>query len=535
MIEPVNDILQKINSLGYKILQSSKLKKDSKKPVEPSFVYKENLNLFGKISLEEFESFIKIQAKNIYQENIINPSSITNLLSKCGFIYNKFRWFVTSDRTKIYYEKTREDAEEYNILTTDRDSFKFFNVLSNDDLLALTEFVIQYNSEDSNKENPVNEEKVVKLIMEDLRKNPAFRLEKEPVTLSNSPFEPCFKYFDMIGLKKWGDDYCKEQGQRPQTPAWDQFFLRVRDQNMVPLIKAFLCGIFVAKNRAKQCLYIWGAGNDGKSQITAALTECLGERVTFIFDQYMRSNNFSSYDAFGKRLAIGEELSAPNIIKNKIFHAITGQSLVRIEPKGEQAFHARLYACAVVTSNEKPLLEDVKNQTTRLLYVEVDSASDEEINASGVNWGQALQTEIQAMIYDGIKFYKHFNPDGGSYRMPQEYEAVLSDLHDDETIHIQEFVEKCFIEKSDGMLIDRLGDAFREYVTTNYFSNQTLPKEYLNNQISRKIFEKLKIRFPEIKKERKKIQGEVFRLLIGLDISKKFQGLNSIMVMKEKP
>lgn len=528
----VNIILKKIEELGYKILQSGQLKKDRGKSIDPSQIYKENISSFSNITLEEFVNIIKGKSRDIKSENILNPSGLSKLLQDCSFIYRKFRWFVTIDFTKVYYIKMREDAEEYATITTDKDSIKFFNVFNDDEMIRLNAILHEYNIK--NPDDHVSAEKVIKMIMEDVRWNPAFRLEKEPVPLSNSQYESCFKFFDLAEIKEAGDKYFEKYGTRPPTPAWDAFFGRIRDQSMVEIIKAFFCGIFYAKNRAKQCLYIWGGGNDGKSQVTAALAEALGPRITFVLDQYMRSNQFSTYDAYGKRLCIGEELSAPNVIKNKPFHALTGNSLTRIEPKNEASFYARLFVCALITSNDKPFIEDVTNQTARLIYVEINKASEDDINAAGLNWAQQLKDETSKMIYDGLRYFEKYNPDGSSYRLPEQYkQETLSQLHDDETIHIDEFISVVFEESEEGKLVNKLGDAFREYVTINYFKDTPLPKTYHDNQIQRKIFEKLKDRYPKIYLRLEQNSGVRQRYIFGLNISKRHRGLESILGPKD--
>lgn len=526
MTTNVNETLNKIQKLGYKILPSGKLKKSGAKAIDTAKFYSDNHDSFPEISPRQFEDIVKAKASSTASDT--RPHTIPALLDACQFIAQKFRWFVTKERTKLYYEKTREDAEEYLLLTTDKDSPKFFNSLTNDELTALFQLVSEYNMTEVAKDNLLTMEKVVKLLLEDLRQNPNFRLDSELVTLSNSPSVPCNRYFDMASIRDRGDAYVKQHGVRPPTPAWDAFFARIRNQKMVPVVKAFLCGIFVAKNRAKQCLYIWGAGNDGKSQITEALTQLMGEEITFIMDQHMRSNQFSSYDAYGKRLCIGEELSAPNVIKNKTFHAITGQSRVRIEPKGEQAFSARLYASAVITSNEKPNLEKVINQTTRLLYIEVDSVDVTEMHTNGNNWKEHLNAEIESMVYDGIKYYKQYNPNGSAYIMPEDYEEVLDQLYDEETIRVQEFIDRVFVSDIENCIKNKIHDGFLSYLEKEYYQNQSIPPEYRNNSIVKRIQENLRSKFPHMTFKRKSSEGSMVRVISGIGISKSYSGLDDI-------
>jgi hypothetical protein len=522
----INEIIQKLENLGYKIQKNGKLKKNGGRQLDAEKVYKDNFDVLKIYLLDDFVNAI-MYASEIKSESTMPP--IHAILSQCEFLYKKFRWLVTKDFTKIYYLKTRDDAEEYRIITTDRESLKFFNTLTDEELIKTTQIIFEYNSNEANKDNYLSEEKLLKMLMEDLRKTPAYRLQAEPVTLSNKRDEPCFKFFDIQGILEKGDKYKEKHGYNPKTPSWDQFFSRIRDSEMINVVKAFITGIFIAENRAKQCLYIWGAGDDGKSQITHALSEAMSDDVTFVLDQYLRSNQFSSYDAYGKRLCIGEEMSAPNIIKNKTLHAITGQSLSRVEPKGEQSFKARLYSCAIITSNEKPNIEDVKNQTTRILYVEVDSAKEEDINDSGIDWGKNLVKELPALIYNGMEHYKFYNKNGSSYKMPKSYSKTLETLYDEETIFVEEFIETYFVEDSQNSIRDRLGHAFVEFLTLKYFKDKNIPNDYKNSQISKKIKEKLHKKFPSIKSERTRYEGIQVRVIHGLKLKTKTGPISDIL------
>lgn len=516
----VNKIFNYLQSKNCSVQANGSIKKvNSRKPMPALDFYKDNMADLLEFTPQVFMEAIK-QLTVQKSEEVKSFGSLGELMANCGFIYEKFRWFVTREKTKIYYLKTNPNAEEYFYLTTDRESPKFFNSLNLFDLDKVNQLVTQFNA--LNPEDTIDCEKLVKAIISDIRQNPAYCLPKEPVTLSNDPTEPCFKFFDIEGLERWGDEYMQQYGTRPPTPAWDCFFARIREQMMVPLTKAYLAGLFVAKNTAKQALYIFGNGNDGKSQITECLAKKMGEDITFMLPQNMKANQFTLFAAYGKRMFLGEELQSPNVIKNGMLHAILGGSRVWLEPKNEAPFFGKVYCCGVITSNYSPLIDDVKNQISRLIYIEMNPPTDEEINQSGKEWAIALQHEFEGIIYEGLKYFKNLNPSGASYRMPEDYRDILLDLFDEKSRHMSSFIEEVFVEDPEGEIrTGNLIDAFISFVKTKYFdpNDLSVPTEYRDSRISKEVFEKLLIRFPKIKKDRKRLGLTQFRIIRGLSIS----------------
>lgn len=520
----VNNIRKIINSIDFEVLKNGKLKqKGKKKQLDAKTFYADHTDLLSTITLIQFENTIKLIAEEV-KSVTADMTTLEGLLAQCDFIYCKFRWFVTKEKTKIYYLKTRWDAEEYQPLTTDRDSIKFFNSVTGNELADLNKLVKDYNliNKGNAEKEPIDEEKVVKYILADIRKNPEYELLSEPVPLTNDPLEPAFKFFDLKNIIRKGNEFIETHSKNPTTPAWDEFLDRIRNQAMREVVHAYITGIFIAKNRAKQCLYVWGNGNDGKSQITEAVADMMGEGVTFVLDQHMRSNQFSSYDAYGKRLFIGEELSAPNVIKNKIFHAITGGSRMRMEAKGEQAFHSRVYACGIITSNEKPLLDDVINQKTRLIYIEVDNASEEKINKSGLKWAEALKKEMEKFIFKGLALLDKYNPTGSSYMLPESHSEDITGRFDLKTQHMEEFIEECFEYDSNSIIRSKIAEGFLTYVNLCYFEKlkMPIPNEYRDAKTAHEIIEKLKSKYPKIILKRKEINGSHIHIIIGLKINK---------------
>lgn len=530
MNEQVNFIAEYISSKGFEIQKNGSLKKQGgRKTLDPKIFYKEFLHELQEFTLSQFEQTVKYLS-SVKQEKLDGLNSLSDLMAACQFIYEKFRWHVTEEKTKCYYLKNRIDAEEYYFLTTDKDSQKFYNCLDDNEMYRLSQLIQQYNI--LHPDETTEPEKLVSHIVRDIRTNPAYRLLKEPITLSNDPNQPCFKFFDIAHIESKGDQYFNKHGERPPTPAWDSFFNRIRKPCMVPVVKAYLAGLFVSENTTKQALYIFGNGNDGKSQITDCLAVKMGENVTFMLPQNMKANQFTMMDAYGKRMFLGEELQSPNVIKHGMLHAILGGSRVRLEPKNEPAFKGKVYACGVITSNYAAQIDDVENQRSRLLYIEMFPTSAEEINAHGKEWARNLKKEFSAMIYEGYKYYKEYNPSGSSFKMPSDYREIIEDLFDEKARHINDFIEDCFEEDANGFVPAKLGEAFIQYVKSQYLDKNELSihPEYRSNQIVKEIFEKLLAKFPKISKHRKIINNKRILGISGLSITKTISHIHNFFL-----
>lgn len=499
--------------------------KKGKKFLSARDVYAEfATELINIIELSPFENIINHLTKRKQAESPIDPTLYSDLVAKCDFVLKKFRWFVTSDFVKFFYFKTSENAEQYKYVTSDVFSDMFYNCLNADDCLMLQNLILQYNLENPDK-IIASSRKFMSYIIAKLDETQECRLDALPKIMSNNPLEPCCKFFDIKRLEESGDKYKKEHGVNPPTPCWDQFFARVRMQEMVPVIKAFLTGIFMDNNKTKQVLYIFGNGNDGKTQITESLAVAMGDDVTFVLAQNMKSNQFSSFDAFGKRLFLGEELQSPNALKTGLLHAITGGSRVKMEQKGKQAFQVKSHAIGVITSNYAPNISDVTNQKSRLIYVEVDPPPAELINKEGSNWAKGLQEEFNRMIYSGLQYYRELNPAGSSFKLPPSHDEFLETQFDEKSIYLQNFIEEVFEYNESSSIRCRLRDGFIKYVeektTEENLTHFSITNEYRDNTVSKEIFEKLLKKFPNICHSSKNLEEKRIRIIKGLSIKSK--------------
>jgi len=540
MQDLVNRILSIIKRQGFEIQSDANLKKpNSKKSVTAKDFFKDNFDEL-ECSAQQFIDIINHYAKQVApkEDSPANDQAyerLKELLSKCRFYYDKFKWHITEEeQSKLYYFRAHKDSQEFKFLTNDPNDNVFFNCfdIKGGELRHFISLVNEYNQglESADK---LSWKKIIKIMVDEVEQDDSFWMEEHPVTFTNNPLKPTFKFFDLAGLEERGDAYYQQYKTRPPTPAWDCFFARIRDQSMVPVVKAFIAGLFIDYNKTKQVLYIYGNGNDGKSQITEALQTFMGKRVTYNLPPNMVANQFTLYGAYGKRMFIGEEMQSPNIIKNGLLHAVTGGGIHRIEKKGDDAFSAKIYGCGLVTSNYCPNIADVKNQIARLMYIEMNTAREEDINTSGLPWSDAIKStsEIEGVIYEGLKYFRKLNPTGAAFKMPETYMQTLEELFDEKSNHINEFIRDVFEYDEKSFIKDNLTKAFTQFCEYSYFTedDRDVPRDYYDNKISKDIFEKLYLKYPNICKDRKNVNGTRHRVIKGLKIKESNGSLLEIL------
>jgi hypothetical protein len=520
MDEQVNKLLGKITQLGYEITKEGQLKnKGTKKTISTESFFTKN-----SINLETTFPYLVETIKSYVEEKEENPEAIIDVFKSCHFVIDRFRWFITKDEICLYYVKRNMEKEEYKYLTNDELSKKFYNCIPIEEKEHLKKVIKEYNKEENPKKRPIQSaKKLIQQFISEIDETRKFRLQEQPIPLTNNPSVAATKFIDIWGIEAWGDECIHTGNLGPlATPAFDRFCERIREQALVPYFKAYIAGLGIDYNVTKQALYIYGNGDDGKSKVIDAIRSFFGEEILFNLPQSMKGNQFTMLDAYGKRIFIGDELQSPNVIKNGMLHAILGGSTVRLEPKKEASFFAKIYACGVITSNHSPLIDNVKNQISRILLIEMNPPSEDEINYQGASWAQALITEFKAFIYKGFKLFKELNPSGAGFRMPPCYADAISDLFDDKAERIKEYIDNVFYFDQGSTIRRRLGVNFREYVKVNYEANLKggdIPNNYFDKKIDKEIFERLLIKFPDIKKSETTRNGKNIKIFKGLAIS----------------
>lgn len=505
-------------------VKNYQIKEGRKEPIRPEIFYGNYIGeLMPYIHVNDFVNYINYitnDSKNII--DIEDSDQYAEVILKCTCVLNKFKWLRSDEFDIIFYRKTHESAEEYRYLTTDITSNKFYTCLNQNERTELTMHISEFNEGKEGAAKIKDPIKFVSTIIRHMYMSFDYALSKEPITLSNDPNEPCFKFYDIEDLKKRGKLYQdKNKNELPNISAWEEFFERIEDRNMIPVVKAFFAGIFLQKNTSRQVLYMYGEGNDGKTEIINALLHELGAHVSFSLPQNMKFNHFTLYSAYGKRFFTGDEMKAENVFKTSVLHAMTGGSTVLVEKKNETPFSTKLFCVGIIASNLTPQLSNEENQLSRILMIRLKKASKEKRLKSGAQWKDDLKRQVRNLIYHGLQEFDAINPTGTMYDVPESQNEHLETLFDNKTKDIESFVSTMFQFDPESYVRSNLNRAFRAYCASEIFKDESVPPEYLDTKVTIDIFRALQHLAPDFKFAEKQItmeDGKRRRVVYGLSI-----------------
>jgi hypothetical protein len=174
-------------------------------------------------------------------------------------------------------------------------------------------------------------------------------------------------------------------------------------------------------------------GGTGKSSMTGALIDFLGEQHVAAIGKDSLTNQFGFSSIYGKRLIVYGDCKNARILRTEKVHSILGGDTVSIERKNLQPFAGRVYGKLLIGSNIAPEINhEHYNEVSRLIYIPLgdddDSTKkqycllddngnlvrDEEgkyINIGG-NLRQLLLQEMEAFLFKCRTDYESLCPNG---------------------------------------------------------------------------------------------------------------------------
>ena len=291
-------------------------------------------------------------------------------------------------------------------------------------------------------------------------------------TISNDPAESCYLYIPLTG----------EDG------PWDEWDLWMRESFAEPTAKdafmGWLGALLDAKNTGKQCLWLHGRGNDGKSKIADCLRAFFGNSYAGLNNHSMK-NQFGAAKLENKRLVILSDSKNQKLLQSEWAHLLTGGDATDIERKGKNSYTAKLGGKLAVFANYPPEIKtDEANQRSRLLYIRIKKRTDSEALAKGLavlnddgeacfvgssDWPERMSAQLPAFLNECCKVYKRVAPTGSdiitSKAMRLEMESMCADPIADNIASmcdaVFEFEKDALMRRSDALVAMRMVQ--REY------------------------------------------------------------------------
>ena len=169
------------------------------------------------------------------------------------------------------------------------------------------------------------------------------------------------------------------------TPLFDAFLARTTNSEA---LKIFIGSLFVDEADRQQYVWLYGQGLNGKGTLLRFLDKCLGPAY-FSTEPPTRDDKFWNYSLLGKRLVAFPDINNSRFPASQKFKMLSGDDKVPIEPKGKQAYNAKLSCKFIFASNERPDISSQKSDMRRAIFCEIGEISKVEIGYETKLWAEA--------------------------------------------------------------------------------------------------------------------------------------------------
>lgn len=241
--------------------------------------------------------------------------------------------------------------------------------------------------------------------------------------ISNNPTEPTYLYIPVNGKRGDWSEWNTWMNEGFAEPTGKRAFM------------GWIGALLDAKNGGKQCLWLHGRGNDGKSVIANILSEYFGQAAVTLSGKSL-TNQFGGAKLENKRLVIFADGKNQKLLQSELMHNLTGGDSIDVERKGKNSYSTRTAGKLLVCANYSPEINtDEINQVVRLIYIRMRKKSDEELIKKGLSvrgadghisfvgsaeWPERLRAQLHAFLTECSIVYREVCPTGANILVSKE-------------------------------------------------------------------------------------------------------------------
>ena len=275
-----------------------------------------------------------------------------------------------------------------------------------------------------------------------------------PANISNSPDVDCLHYIDLDEIRSHKGGPC---------PTWEKYLLRyTKDEARV--FKAWIFGIFDARNAGRQMLYLYDLGQSGKSAVIKAISSVLGSGLVAAAQKDTFKNQFGVAKVWDKRLITIGDNKNDFLIVSQFMHSVLGGDMMEVEHKGRDSFSATLKCKVLAAGNTPPSVDlSADNETSRIIILK-PCLTEEQMEAEGIlkrdengevvrlpsgrpqnigdpNFCTNLCNEFKAFLASCEDTYKELCPSGENISLPKSVWDNLIEAQADTESMYEEVIE----------------------------------------------------------------------------------------------
>jgi hypothetical protein len=253
-----------------------------------------------------------------------------------GYLDKEFVLYTTQGSSMMLAE-----LGDYNVIK---------NVYLEDLKKSLTKFCVHYKQYLNFSPEDIRKTMTLFLDKTDVIRNPLlFRFRYEIAhALHVIPFD-----VDLSGATTFDTE--------KYAPHWHDILMRCSNPEM---FCAFLGSLFDRDSDLQHYLWMYGAGQNSKSTILNVLHWAFGP--TYCSSMVLNDDKFWTYDILNKRIVAFADCKE-GFIESHTFKSLTGGDLIRIEPKGKQAYNIKPTCKLIFASNARPEISNTIADKRRII------------------------------------------------------------------------------------------------------------------------------------------------------------------------
>lgn len=280
------------------------------------------------------------------------------------------------------------------------------------------------------------------------------------------------------------------EGKNPACPVFDGYLkdLSNGDNEIIRFLWQYI-GVTISNIPGyitKKALFLYGAGNTGKSQFLELLSRLVGKNNFASIELRRLEEKFGTFCILHKRLVGSPDMSFAKIVEMKIFKNLTGGDDIDFEQKGKDPITDKYKGMLLFCCNDLPRFGGDKgdNVYERMIIIPCNNIIPLEKRDNGLI--DKMYAEREAIVNKAVQFLKEFIANDFKFDIPSvcENETRKYKLDND---NVMQFLDECTILRQaqyksyqDNCTAFNMYTAYKRWIIENGEQYQAPKSEFIN-------------------------------------------------------
>lgn len=281
------------------------------------------------------------------------------------------------------------------------------------------------------------------------------------------------------------------EGKIPACPVFDSYLntLANGDEEIIRFLWQYI-GVTISNIPGyitKKALFLYGAGNTGKSQFLELLSRLVGKSNFTSTELKKLEEKFGTFCILHKRLVGSPDMSFAKIVEMKIFKNLTGGDDIDFEQKGKDPITNKYNGMLLFCCNDLPKFGGDKgdNVYERMIIIPCNNIIPPEKRDNGLI--DKMYAEREAIVNKAVQALKEFITNGFKFDIPAvcEKETRNYKLNND---NVLQFLDECtmlrkaqYTNYKDNCTTANMYTAYKRWIEENGERYQATKSEFINS------------------------------------------------------